>query len=89
MVLTVFTGQNTSLPIHTTVVAGSAGSYLQYSLHVHSEGYGRGWVGGILSIDRDTGQIWLRDRWEERVWKKKKKLQKKGKHKEIDLCNVD
>ena len=64
VVLTVFTGLNTSLPIHTTVVVKQLDAVLDFSLDSSS-----GWVVDFINIDKAKGEIRLKDGWEDNVWK--------------------
>ena len=77
--LTVFTGQNTSLTIHTTVVVTQGDTELYFTMVTMDTT--RDWVVDILNIDMGNGEIRLKDGWEEIIWRKnhRHKAKKKGK----------
>ena len=72
----ILTGQNTSLPIHTTVVQEA--SSVIFTLDTATT-YNK-WVLGILDVDME-GNVRLTEGWEEIFWKQTKKLKYKGNHK--------
>ena len=69
----IFTGQNISLPIHTTVVQEA--SSIIFTLNTATT-YNK-WVLDMLDIDME-GNVRLTEGWEEIFWKQTKKLKDKG-----------
>jgi hypothetical protein len=85
-VLTVFTGQNTSLLIHTTVVVTQGDTVLDFTLVTLDTT--RDWVVDILNIDKGNGEIRLTDKWNEVIWKKNHRLKNKGKNNLFKICFI-
>ena len=79
----ILTGQNTSLPIHTTVVQEA--SSVIFTLDTATT-YNK-WVLGMLDVDME-GNVRLTEGWEEIFWKQTKKLKYKGNHFLLSKCNV-
>ena len=76
----IFTGQNISLPIHTTVVREA--SSIIFTLDTATT-YNK-WVLDMLNIDME-GNVSLTEGWEEIFWKQTKKLKGKGNNKFYDI----
>ena len=85
-VLTIFTGVNYSLPVHTTVVVMQGGMGLDFSM----EDLDRTsqWMLDILKINRQTGEIELKAGWKEIIWKNKhhNKAKSVGKINKLLIC---
>ena len=79
--LTVFTGQDTSLPIHTTVVVTQGDGVLNFTLVTLDSTMD--WVVDLLKIDKGNGDIRLYDGWEELFWKNNRQLTTKNKGKKV------
>ena len=65
-VLSIFTGVNYSLPVHTTVVVMQGGMGLDFLLVVLDNT--SQWMLDILKINRQTGEIKLEAGWKEMIW---------------------
>ena len=67
-VLSIFTGVNYSMPVHTTVVVMKEGTALDFSLEVLE--YTQAWLLDILKINRQTGEIelkWMEGNYVEKI----------------------
>jgi hypothetical protein len=76
-VLSIFTGLNYSLPVHTTVVVMKGGRGVDFSFAVLD--HTSQWMLDILKIDRHTGDIELKAGWKKMIWKNLDKAKREGK----------
>ena len=70
VLVSVYPGQNTSLPIHSPVLvmhASQGEKVLAMSFSLVTMYNTKGWVLDILTIDAKTGAVRLRDGWEKRI----------------------
>ena len=80
----IFTGQNISLPIHTTVVQEA--SSIIFTLNTATT-YNK-WVLDMLDIDME-GNVRLTEGWEEIFWKQTKKFKFKGNNKVYNMLKYN
>ena len=83
-VVSIFTGLNYSLPVHTTVVVMKGGRGVDFSFAVLDNT--SQWMLDILKIDRQTGEIELKAGWKKMIWKNKYSDKARSVGKSLENC---